>query len=110
MTMRERSSWGYLLVWQFTIKGEFRQQFETVYGPDGEWAALFRQDGNYRGTDLVRDAKDQNRYITLDYWTTRSAYLEFRSQHKEAYRQVDQTCEQMTEEEIELGAFERVQT
>ena len=109
MTMGDDSGWGYLLIWQFRIKSEFQHQFEKVYGPDGDWAEFFRKDANYFGTDLVRDAKDQNKYITLDYWASQSAYEEFRRRHAEAYKQIDEHCEQMTEEESALGAFERVQ-
>jgi len=109
MTIHGTSRWGYLLVWRFRIKPEFHQQFENVYGPEGEWAKFFSQNANYCGTDLVRDANDQNQYITLDYWTSRAAYDQFRRQYADAYKQIDQHCEEMTEEEITLGAFERVQ-
>jgi len=31
------------IVWEFIVKEEAVSAFQRAYGPDGEWAALFRQ-------------------------------------------------------------------
>jgi hypothetical protein len=59
---------------------------------------------------MVRRANGLNprRYVTIDLWRTRQEYEDFRQQHADDYRQIDQRCEQMTEAEQALGTFERV--
>jgi quinol monooxygenase YgiN len=101
-------SWGYLLIWEFQIKQTFEPQFQIVYGSEGEWANFFRQDPNYCGTDLVRDLNQPGRYVTLDYWTSRAAYENFRLQHADEYKKIDHRCAEMTEREVALGAYERI--
>src|SRR6187397_611903 len=36
-------------------------EFERVYGPDGEWAAFFRDGRGYIGTELLRDVEQHGR-------------------------------------------------
>ena len=102
------ASWGYLLIWEFQIKPGSKLQFERIYGSEGEWANFFRQDPNYYGTDLVHDLSHPGRYVTLDYWTSRTAYEDFRRLHAGDYEKIDERCEQLTEREVALGAYERV--
>ena len=102
------ASWDYLLIWEFHVKPGSEPQFERIYGPQGEWANFFRQDPNYCGTDLVRDSSHAGRYVTLDYWTSRTAYADFRRLHADDYQKIDARCEQMTEKEAALGGYERM--
>jgi heme-degrading monooxygenase HmoA len=97
---------GYLVVWEFHVKKGEESSFEQVYGPDGTWAQFFRGGEGYLGTELVRDIKAPGRYLTLDFWTSASAYEHFREQNLAEYRVIDQQCEAMTERELEVGRFE----
>jgi heme-degrading monooxygenase HmoA len=99
--------WKYLIVWEFRVRPEMNAEFESAYGPGGTWAAFFSRGAGYVATELNRDQEDSRRYVTLDFWTCRSAYESFRRQHLEQYRAIDATCERMTESEIEVGCFER---
>ncbi len=103
-----RGSWGYLILWEFHVRAGQEQLFERVYGADGDWARLFQRSEAYFGTELVRDAQMPLRYVTLDFWATRAAYADFRAQHRNEYEGLDARCEDMTEKESEIGAFERV--
>ncbi len=99
-----------MIVWEFRVRAGLVEGFEQVYGPEGRWAQFFRTGKEYVGTELVRDAKDPRRYVTLDFWTSRAAYENFRRQHLAEYEAIDTQCEQMTETESELGRFERVKS
>jgi hypothetical protein len=57
----------YIAVWEFQVKAECSVAFEEIYGPEGEWARLFRQSPNYLGTELIRDMNQTGRYLTLDH-------------------------------------------
>ena len=77
-----------------------------VYGPGCEWVRLFRQANGYLGTDLLRDATDPRGYLTLDQWTTRQAWEEFRHARSDEWDAIDRRCQALTEVEEELGRFE----
>jgi heme-degrading monooxygenase HmoA len=83
-------------------------QFESFYGPQGVWADLFARGDGYVATELTRDQLQPQRYLTLDFWTSRQAYEDFRHQHLDEYKAIDIRCEQMTDSEVEVGSFERL--
>lgn len=99
---------GYLIVWEFRPKLGAEQAFEQAYGPRGVWARLFEQGDGFVTTELNRDVKDPKRYLTLDLWESKEAYERFHSQHRGEYRAIDAACEGLTEQETELGRFERL--
>jgi hypothetical protein len=96
----------FLVLWEFDVKPGCEARFESVYGPDGDWAELFRLDPNYRETRLLRDPARPNIYLTLDFWQCRESYANFKSLHYESYRALDELCEGLTVDEKHIGAFE----
>ncbi len=102
------TAWKYAILWEFHVNPGSQLEFERVYGPGGDWAQLFRSGPGYVGTELIKDASNPNRYVTVDFWCSRADYETFRQQRAEEYQRVDQRCEQMTEKERALGTFERV--
>jgi len=97
----------FLVLWEFDVKPGCELRFESVYGPDGDWAELFRLDPNYRETRLLRDPARPNIYLTLDFWQSRKSYENFKSLHYESYRALDELCEGLTVDEKHIGAFEQ---
>ena len=106
--MENTATWGYLVVWEFRPNKGVEDRFEEAYGSEGVWAELLRQGEGCIGTELNRDLKDSNRYITLDFWTSKQAYEAFRSAHLAEYESIVLECEALTESETELGTFERL--
>jgi heme-degrading monooxygenase HmoA len=98
----------YIIIWEFRVPTEQAPAFEWMYGPEGDWVHLFRQDAGYLGTELLRDARDVHRYLALDRWRSRGEYERFRARWHEAYAALDQRCEPLTEHEALLGHFERL--
>lgn len=95
----------YVIVWEFRVRPGQERAFERAYGAEGEWARLFRQGEGYLHTELIRDAHDERRYLTLDRWRSAEAYERFRAHQREAYAALDQRCESLTEHETLLGAL-----
>lgn len=62
----------YVIIREFQPKYNTEKQFETAYGPQGVWAALFKKGKGYISTDLLHDMADPARYLTIDRWTSRS--------------------------------------
>jgi len=108
MATQEHDQWRYLIIWEFRVRAGMEARFEKVYGPQGDWARFFARDHGFVGTELNHDLKDSQRYLTLDFWLSRETYENFRRQHSSEYGALDQECEDMTENELEVGKFERV--
>ena len=84
------------------------EEFERVYGPDGEWAQFFRQGRGYVGTELLQDVEQGGRYVVVDRWESRDAYNTFVERHREEYmRRVDETVF-LYDHELRFGTFENV--
>jgi len=82
--------------------------FESVYGPEGEWAHFFRKGAGYIGTELLRDAELPGRYLVIDRWESRDAYNAFVESHRGEYmRRVDDTAFHY-DRELRFGTFESV--
>ena len=84
------------------------EQFERVYGPEGEWARFFRSGRGYIGTELLRDVEIPARYIVVDRWESRDAYNDFVDANRDEYmRRVDENAFRY-DSELRLGTFENV--
>lgn len=97
----------YVIVWEFVIRAETAAAFEAAYGPRGEWAMLFARAQGYRGTQLLRDASNPLRYVTMDSWKSRETYDIFRRKHEGEYKGLDERCRRLTVKERKIGEFER---
>jgi len=96
----------FVTLWEFEVKPGSEKLFERIYGPDGEWAQLFRRDARYLGTRLLRDLGAERIYVTIDSWESRAAYEEFRQNFAAEYEELDRKCEGMTVSEKRLGECE----
>lgn len=95
----------YVILWEFHIKSGSESRFEQVYGPEGDWARFFKQGEGYVATELIRDVKNPRRYVTMDYWVSRTAHESFRERWMDEYKRLDAQCESLTEREMPLGSF-----
>lgn len=98
----------FLVLWEFDVKPGSEKRFESVYGPEGDWALLFRRDSTYQRTLLLRDPSRACTYVTCDFWETREAYESFRRANSHEYLALDRICEELTLAERRIGAFEQL--
>lgn len=98
----------FLALWEFDVKPGCDQRFESVYGPDGHWAQLFRRDPAYQQTLLLRDPFRLRTYVTCDFWESQKAYAMFQQNNSDAYFALDKSCEELTLAERKIGAFEKL--
>jgi heme-degrading monooxygenase HmoA len=97
---------GFTYVWSYEVRETCESDFERLYGPDGGWARFFRKSPNYLGTDLLRDRKKKNRYVTVDRWDSEQAHRRFVSEHREEFDELDRQGEVLTENESLIGNFD----
>lgn len=96
---------GLVVIWEFLVRPNKRRTFERIYGPQGDWARLFRSGSGYIRTDMIRDLESRDKYLTLDYWRSRHDYKSFQKKNREAYRALDEKCETLTSKEEKIGEF-----
>ena len=97
---------SYVRVWRFRPKPETVVAFEEAYGPEGDWARLFRTAAGYLGTTLLKGEGEPADYLTLDRWVSARAYETFRRARDHEFTVLDGACEQLTALEEEIGAYE----
>ena len=95
----------FVVVWQFEIAEDKVPAFEKAYGPEGDWAQLFRKSPDYLGTELLRDAYVPGSYLTIDRWKNEEAFRGFRKNHDGEYETLDRTCDALTSRETRIGAY-----
>ena len=96
---------GLTIVWQFTVKSGKEDVFERIYGPNGDWAVLFRKADGYRRTELHRNRNVPRNYVVIDRWESPEGFKRFKERFKEEYRTLDIQCEELTEKEEHIGDF-----
>ena len=84
------------------------EEFERVYGPDGDWAHFFRQGGGYIGTELLRDVDEPVRFLVIDRWESAEAYSSFLSEHRAEYLRRSEEAGFHYVQELRFGTFETV--
>ena len=99
---------GLTIVWQFTARSGKEDEFERIYGSNGDWATLFRKADGYRDTELHRNREVPRSYVVIDRWASPEAFKGFKQQFKEEYRALDLRCEELTEKEEHIGDFTSV--
>jgi heme-degrading monooxygenase HmoA len=75
----------------YEVAPEQRAEFEAVYGPDGEWAQLFRTGAGYLGTTLERTG--ERSYLVTDRWRTRADYERFLAVNAARYDELSRANE-----------------
>jgi heme-degrading monooxygenase HmoA len=95
-----------MYLWEFEVDTEHRDEFLQAYGPDGLWVQLFRRAPGYLRTELFRDRARPDRFVTLDYWESESAWRLFREYFAADFEALDARCQALTARETEIGRFE----
>jgi heme-degrading monooxygenase HmoA len=96
------------IVWEFRVRPDRHREFEFNYDSNGAWAELFRKSSDYQGTILLRDSSQNERYLTIDRWTSEEAFRRFKQEDAAEYAAIDAKCEALTDSERLIGVFERI--
>jgi heme-degrading monooxygenase HmoA len=97
---------AHVILWEFCPRPGSEEAFEAAYGPGGDWVRLFRESEDYLGSELLKDRSNPSRYLTVDRWTSREAFEDFRRRHAEEYQRLDDLCSGLTSKEAPLGSYE----
>ena len=99
---------AFLYVWEYVVPARNQRRFEQLYGASGDWVRLFQRAPGYIRTELHRDRAEPRRFMTFDYWESRTAWEAFRSEFAQEYEVIDAKGAQLATHEREVGRFEAV--
>jgi hypothetical protein len=95
----------YIVVWEYQVKLECEAEFVAAYGPDGEWAHLFRRSPEFLGVELLGSVGNAGRFFTLDQWCSSAAMDVFLTANATAYDVLDRRFSGLTLWERRIGGF-----
>jgi len=95
----------YTYIWEYHVRPDRVDEFERLYGPQGEWIELFGRSTGYIRTELHRDRSQPNRFVTVDHRDSYDAWLDWRAGFASQFEELDRRGEQLTAEEWEVGQF-----
>jgi heme-degrading monooxygenase HmoA len=95
----------FIVIWKYVVSDEYRADFEKAYGSTGDWVKLFKRSDDYIDTELLQEQENPHRYVTIDRWKTSHACESFEQLWGNEYKEIDETCKCLTEQEIYLGPF-----
>jgi len=99
----------FVALWEFEVKPGCEKRFQKAYGPEGDWAKLFRNDSNRQETRLLHDPEHPAMFLTLDFWTSRQAYESSMAEHAAQYKRLDAAGKKLTRRERSIGWFESLE-
>jgi heme-degrading monooxygenase HmoA len=95
----------FVRIWQFRVAAEKADEFRRIYGPDGDWAALFAREIGFNGTELLQSATHPNIFLTVDTWDSEGAWAAFLRVWGDEYAELDRVSGRLTVAEGEIGTF-----
>jgi heme-degrading monooxygenase HmoA len=98
----------YFVLWEFAVKPEKVDEFESRYGSSGTWSDLFQKGEGFMSTELLKDNSTANRYVTVDRWVTKDAHEDFLIEFDSEYADLKKDSAGLTDKEIHVGSFERM--
>jgi heme-degrading monooxygenase HmoA len=93
------------IIFEFVVKAEAQGQFELAYGPGGAWSKLFAPSPGFRGTTLLRDAKNPRRYLAIDLWDSEAQRDQVLAEREAEYAKLDAAFADWTESRSDMGTF-----
>ena len=93
------------IISEFVIKEQAIGQFELAFGPGGAWSKLFSGCDGYRGTTVLRDQDEPQRYLVVDLWEERDQQIQAITEHPAEYADLQIDFAAWCESTAALGAF-----
>jgi heme-degrading monooxygenase HmoA len=97
-----------MFVIAYSYEARDAEDFESVYGPSGEWVEFFRRGDGFVGTELLRELDTPGRYLVIDRWEDREAFERFAGEHQTEYFRRAEDAAVYYVQELQLGVYEDV--
>lgn len=91
--------------WQFDVKQGREEEFEKLYGADGDWTSLNRRTRSYLGTSFLRDQNRPSRYLLIEYWSEMLVYEQHRASRSALLDTVESKRAELVDAMLPLGIY-----
>ena len=92
----------HVIVWSYRVEPSREARFLEAYGAGGDWERLFRRGEGYRGTLIVR-CEEAGRFLTIDRWDSKAAFMAFLATYATEYDDLDERCGELTSIEARIA-------
>jgi len=99
----------FIVVWEYAVKPDRIEDFESFYRPDGPWTRLFHKYPGFVSTTLMKDLRNPRRYVVADRWTSEKLYDAFKQAAADAYDELSARGNRLIDKEAELGRFDFIE-
>jgi hypothetical protein len=93
------------IMWQFDVKSGREDEFEQLYGADGEWTAMNRLSRSYLGSSFLRDQSRTSRYLVIEYWSEMLVYEQHRAFKSDAVTSFEERSRTLVDSVEPMGIF-----
>ena len=93
------------VIWQFDVKTGREDEFEKLYGADGDWTALNRRTRSYLGSSFLRDQNRPTRYQLIEYWSEMLVYEQHRTSRSTMLDAIETRRAELVEAMEPLGIY-----
>jgi quinol monooxygenase YgiN len=93
------------IMWQFEVKMGREDEFEALYGADGDWTTLNRPTRSYLGSSFLRDQARPSRYVVIEYWSEMLVYEQHRAYRSDVIASLEERRRALIDSVEPLGVF-----
>ncbi len=95
---------SHLRLWRFVVPPAREARFIAAYGPQGDWARLFREARGFLRVELWRG--EDGSFLTADHWQSNDDFDRFQESLGPRYHALDAELEGLASDETFIGAFD----
>jgi heme-degrading monooxygenase HmoA len=93
------------VMWQFAVKSGNEDEFEQLFGEEGEWSVLNRQTRSYLGSSFLRDQNSSSRYIVIEYWSEMVVSEPHRTYRSDVMESLEKRYDRLVDSIEPMGIF-----
>lgn len=93
------------IMWQFEVKEGREDEFEALYGADGDWTTLNRPTRSYLGSSFLRDQARPSRYVVIEYWSEMLVFEQHRAYRSDVVDSLESRQQALIDSVEPLGVF-----
>jgi len=93
------------IMWHFDVKSGREDEFEQLYGADGEWTTMNRLSRSYLGSSFLRDQSRTSRYLVIEYWSEMLVYEQHRAFKSDAVTSFEERSRTLVDSVEPMGIF-----
>ena len=93
------------IMWKFEVRDGRENEFEQLYGVEGDWTKMNRTTRSYLGTSFLRNENEPSEYLVIEYWSEMLVYEQQRLRTVDALARLEERRAALVASVEPLGVF-----